>query len=162
MSAKERLAKERPKTAKMPAVEPAEKKPDLDAIPAARGLARPNTAPNIKREFELDFASIEGDETTITGSIPKLRSVNLSDVLEAASIPNNLKAAYKASNRAASGSSTSSVRDVAELLDLTIAKISSADMQVAMEALVQLEDLFKKKKTDEQIMKRIDQVRRFK
>ena len=55
----------------------------------------------------------------------------------------------------------SSVRDIAELLDLTIAKISSADIQVAMEALVQLEDVFKKKKTDDQILKRIDQVRLF-
>lgn len=159
--AKERLAKERPKTAKMPAesAKGATEVPKVDAtLAAARALVRPSTAPNIKREFELDFKSIEGDEDVITGSVPKLKSVNLNDVLEAASIPTNLKQAYNTASRSSAASGTSSVRDIAELLDLTIAQISSTDIQVAMEALVQLEDVFKKKKTDDAILKRIDQV----
>lgn len=160
MTAKERLAKERPKAAKMPA-EPAAAAaadvPKVDLV-AARGMARPATAPNIRREFELDFKSIEGDEDVITGYVPKLKSVNLNDVIEAASIPTNLRAAYNSASRTSGAGASSSVCDVSELLDLTIAKISSADMQVAMEALIQLEDVFKKKKTDEQILKRIDQV----
>lgn len=44
-----------------------------------------------------------------------------------------------------------------ELLDLTIAKISSYDVQAAIESLVQLEDVFRKKKTDNEIIKRVDQ-----
>ena len=114
------------------------------------------TAPAIKREFELDFKAIEGEEDMITGSIPKLKSVNISDVMEAANIPTNLRQAYDTNKQ--STTVHSSVKDIAELLDLTIAKISSADIQVAMENLLQIEDVFKKKKMDEPILKRIDQV----
>lgn len=117
------------------------------------------TAPQIKREFEIDFNSIEEGEDVITGSIPKLRSIDINDVTEAASIPQNLLKAYGNGPKSTSRSSISaSVKDVATLLDLTIAKISSADINVAMESLMQLEDVFKKQKTEDEILKRVDQV----
>ena len=117
------------------------------------------TAPQIKREFEIDFNSIEEGEDVITGSIPKLRSIDINDVTEAASIPQNLLKAYGNGPKSTSRSSSStSVKDVATLLDLTIAKISSADINVAMESLMQLEDVFKKQKTEDEILKRVDQV----
>ena len=117
------------------------------------------TAPQIRREFEIDFNSIEEGEDVITGSIPKLRSIDINDVTEAASIPQNLLKAYGNGPKSTSRSSSSaSVRDVATLLDLTIAKISSADINVAMESLMQLEDVFKKQKTEDEILKRVDQV----
>ena len=116
-------------------------------------------APQIKREFEIDFNSIEEGEDVITGSIPKLRSIDINDVTEAASIPQNLLKAYGNGPKSTSRSSISaSVKDVATLLDLTIAKISSADINVAMESLMQLEDVFKKQKTEDEILKRVDQV----
>ena len=78
---------------------------------------------------------------------------------EAASIPQNLLKAYGNGPKSTSRSSSSaSVKDVATLLDLTIAKISSADINVAMESLMQLEDVFKKQKTEGEILKRVDQV----
>ena len=117
------------------------------------------TAPQIRREFEIDFNSIEEGEDVITGSIPKLRSIDINDVTEAASIPQNLLKAYGNGPKSTSRSSCSaSVKDVATLLDLTIAKISSADINVAMESLMQLEDVFKKQKTEDEILKRVDQV----
>ena len=117
------------------------------------------TAPQIRREFEIDFNSIEEGEDVITGSIPKLRSIDINDVTEAASIPQNLLKAYGNGPKSTSRSSSSaSVKDVATLLDLTIAKISSADINVAMESLMQLEDVFKKQKTEDEILKRVDQV----
>lgn len=117
------------------------------------------TAPQIRREFEIDFNSIEEGEDVITGSIPKLRSIDINDVTEAASIPQNLLNAYGNGPKSTSRSSSSaSVKDVATLLDLTIAKISSADINVAMESLMQLEDVFKKQKTEDEILKRVDQV----
>ena len=117
------------------------------------------TAPQIRREFEIDFNSIEEGEDVITGSIPKLRSIDINDVTEAASIPQNLLKAYGNGPKSTSCSSSSaSVKDVATLLDLTIAKISSADINVAMESLMQLEDVFKKQKTEDEILKRVDQV----
>ena len=117
------------------------------------------TAPQIKREFEIDFNSIEEGEDVITGSIPKLRSIDINDVTEAASIPQNLLKAYGNGPKSTSRSSISaSVKDVATLLDLTRAKISSADINVAMESLMQLEDVFKKQKTEDEILKRVDQV----
>ena len=119
------------------------------------------TAPAIKREFELDFRAIEGDESDLMVSLPKLRTVDMNDVLEAANIPENLLRAYGNANKPMNQSNLSSVRDVASLLDLIIAKMSSGDIQVAMESLVQLEDVFKKMKTDEEILKRIDQVEIF-
>ena len=51
-----------------------------------------------------------------------------------------------------------SIKDTGALLDLTIAKISSADMHTAMESLVQIEEVFKRKKTEDEIIRRIDQV----
>ena len=57
-----------------------------------------------------------------------------------------------------SQNNTGNVQSVAALLDLTIAKIASSDMQTAMEALAQLEDVFSKENDDEEIIKRIDQV----
>ena len=117
------------------------------------------TALQIRREFEIDFNSIEEGEDVITGSIPKLRSIDINDVTEAASIPQNLLKAYGNGPKSTSRSSSSaSVKDVATLLDLTIAKISSADINVAMESLMQLEDVFKKQKTEDEILKRVDQV----
>lgn len=117
------------------------------------------TAPQIRREFEIDFNSIEEGEDVITGSIPKLRSIDINDVTEAASIPQTLLKAYGNGPKSTSRSSSSaSVKDVATLLDLTIAKISSADINVAMESLMQLEDVFKKQKTEDEILKRVDQV----
>ena len=118
-----------------------------------------STAPAIKREFELDFKAIEGDEDVLVVNLPKLRTVDMDDVLEAASIPQDLLRAYGNVNRSFNqSSSVNSVNDIASLLDLTIAKISSADIQVAMQSLVQLEDVFKKMKTSEEILKRVDQV----
>ena len=51
-----------------------------------------------------------------------------------------------------------SIKDTGALLDLTIAKISSADMHTAMESLVQIEEVFKRKKTEDEIIRRMDQV----
>ncbi|XP_047135598.1 cytoskeleton-associated protein 5 isoform X1 [Hydra vulgaris] len=110
----------------------------------------------IKREFELDLRSIEGDEGIITANIPQLKKVNLDDITQAANIPDNLLKAYSSSSKISS-TNASTTKDVGELLDLTIAKISSSDTQAAMESLVQLEDVFRKKKTDNEIVKRVDQ-----
>lgn len=153
--AKARQAVERPKTAKNP--DSSDGGQERHEPVQSRALQRPATAPNIKREFELDFQSIEGDEGELVGSMPKLRNVDLSDVLAAASIPQNLRQAYTDSNKKNQTMNQSTMEDVATLLDLTIAKISSADIHVAMESLIQLEDVFKKKKTDSEILKRIDQ-----
>ena len=51
-----------------------------------------------------------------------------------------------------------SIKDTGALLDLTIAKISSADMHTAMESLVQIEEVFKRQKTEDEVIRRIDQV----
>lgn len=90
--------------------------------------------------------------------MPKLKSVNIDDVTEAANIPEGLLRTYKSHQSGGNFNSTSSMKDVGALLDLTIAKISSADIETSMESLVQLEDVFKKRKTEEDILKRIDQV----
>jgi len=144
----------RPKTAKQA------DEPISDAqstIAKAKALIRPQTAPSIKREFELDFNEIENGEDVITASMPKLKSVNIDDVTEAANIPEGLLRTYKSHQSSGNFNSTSSMKDVGALLDLTIAKISSADIETSMESLVQLEDVFKKRKTEEDILKRIDQ-----
>jgi len=41
--------------------------------------------------LSIIFYNWNGDEDIITGSIPKLKSVNIGDVMEAANIPSNLK-----------------------------------------------------------------------
>ena len=85
-------------------------------------------------------------------------------VNEAASIPEHLLHRYVHTfntkrNGATQVIEKGSINDTGAILDLTIAKISSADMQTAMESLVQIEELFKRKKTGDEIVRRIDQVR---
>lgn len=117
----------------------------------------------IKREFELDLASIEGDEGRISASLPQLQAIDMSAVNEAASIPEHLLNRYVHQFQTKRNGSEAyldkgGMKDTGAILDLTISRISSADMQTAMESLVQIEEVFKRKKTEEEIIKRIDQV----
>ncbi|XP_065070567.1 cytoskeleton-associated protein 5-like isoform X2 [Rhopilema esculentum] len=113
------------------------------------GPVRPNTSPQVKREFELDYEQIKGGKDIIKGVKPKLIEVDVDD--------DDFTIAKPLVNVAGKTAMTSAARDIPAWLDLTIAQIASSEVNVSLEALAQFEEVFKRHNEEPEVIKKIDQ-----
>ncbi|XP_065658210.1 cytoskeleton-associated protein 5-like [Hydra vulgaris] len=130
--------------------------------------APPKQLPNVKPRQPLKSPEDSSDSTEAIVQVKQELNLVKAPVTARAIIPPSpqIKCEFELDLRSIEGderptakANTFSAKDVGELLDLTIAKISSYDVQAAIESLVQLEDVFRKKKTDNEIIKRVDQMK---